>query len=98
MKNINKAEKICITIPPDMLLNIKEKVKSGAYSSTSEVIREAMRLWQKQQEEHDARIALIRKRLENSANSGTAIPIDQAFEKIKKLHQNHLNNFSDESL
>lgn len=95
MKNIEKAERISITIPPDMLLSIKEKVSSGAYGSTSEAIREAMRLWQKQQDEHDARLALIRQRLENSANSGAAIPIDQAFEKIRRLHQEHQDNLAD---
>ncbi|MEW6290088.1 MAG: type II toxin-antitoxin system ParD family antitoxin [Thermodesulfobacteriota bacterium] len=36
-----------ITLPPDMLATIKNKVQSGAYGSTSELIREAMRLWQK---------------------------------------------------
>ena len=42
-----KAERITITLPPDMLSSIKQKVSSGSYGSTSELIREAMRLWQK---------------------------------------------------
>lgn len=70
-----------------MLITIKEKVKAGVYASTSEVIREAMRLWQKREEEHHARLALIRERLERSARSGKAVPIDQAFGHIESLHQ-----------
>ena len=33
MKLIDKAEKISITLPPDMLNIIREKVKDGAYAS-----------------------------------------------------------------
>ena len=40
-----KAERITITLPPDMLSAIKKKVGSGSYGSTSELIRKAMRLW-----------------------------------------------------
>ncbi len=43
----DKAEWITITLPSEMLVSIKDKVQSGAYGSTSELIREAMRLWQK---------------------------------------------------
>ena len=48
----DKAERITITLPTEMLTSIKDKVRSGAYGSTSELIREAMRLWQKKEEEH----------------------------------------------
>lgn len=91
MKRTDKAEKISITLPPDMLNIIREKVKDGAYASTSEVIREAMRLWQRQEEEHHARIASIRARLEQSAHSGEPVLLDAAFEKIEQLHQQRIS-------
>ncbi len=87
-----KAEKISITLPPDMLMSIKDKVEQGSYGSTSEVIREAMRLWQRQQDEHEARLAVIRKRLDNSVNSGTPVPMEQAFDQIEKIHQQHMSD------
>ena len=82
-----KAERITITLPPDMLATIKTKVQSGAYGSTSEVIREAMRFWEKQQEEQEARLALIRSRLAASARSGEPVPLDEAFKAIERLHR-----------
>lgn len=87
----DKAEKISITLPPDMLNIIREKVKDGAYASTSEVIREAMRLWQRQEEEHHARIASIQARLEQSAHSGEPVLLDAAFEKLEQLHQQRIS-------
>lgn len=82
-----KAERITITLPPDMLNSIKKKVNAGAYGSTSEVIREAVRMWQKREEEHNARIALIRERLVQSQRSGEPIPLNAAFKTIEELHQ-----------
>ncbi len=82
-----KAERITITLPPDMLDSIKKKVDSGSYGSTSELIREAMRLWKRQEEEHQARLALIRERLSRSVKSGTPVPLDTAFKKIEGRHK-----------
>ncbi len=37
-----EAERITITLPPDMLTSIKQKVSSGSYGSPGELIREAL--------------------------------------------------------
>ncbi|SER44098.1 antitoxin ParD1/3/4 [Nitrosomonas sp. Nm51] len=94
MKHTDKAEKISITLPPDMLNLIKDKVKDGTYASTSEVIREAMRLWQKQEEEHHTRLAVLRARLEHSAQSGAPVPLDQAFEQLEKMHKTRIKEMA----
>ncbi len=85
-----KAERITITLPRDMLSSIKQKVSSGSYGSTSELIREAIRLWQKKEEEHEIRLALIRNRLEKSKNNGEPVPIEEAFSRIEELHKRKL--------
>ena len=87
-----KAEKISITLPPDMLREIRELVKAGHYASTSEVIREAMRLWKRQEEEHKARLAAIRDRLDQSAKSGAALPLDDAFRELERHHRERMNS------
>lgn len=94
----DKAERITITLPPEMLASIKDKVRSGAYGSTSELIREAMRLWQKKEEEHETRLSLIRGRLANSAQSGAPVPLDDAFKGIERLHQQRMKKKLDEKI
>lgn len=89
-----KAERITITLPPDMLASIKKEVSSGSYGSTSELIREAMRLWQKKDEEHKARISLIRERLARSVQSGEPVPLDTAFKHIENLHKQRMKKQS----
>ncbi len=85
-----KAERITITLPPEMLASIKQKVSTGSYGSTSELIREAMRVWQKKEEEHDARISLIRNRLQQSMQSGEPVALDAVFGGIEKLHKRRM--------
>ena len=89
-----KAERITITLPPDMLTSIKQKVSVGAYGSTSELIRNALRLWQKKEEEHDVRVSLIRSRLEQSIKSGKPVPLNAAFDGIEDMHNSWMQEKS----
>jgi antitoxin ParD1/3/4 len=90
MADYDKIEKISITLPMEMLHDIKEQVRLGVYASTSEVIRDAMRLWQRQEQEHQLRLSLIRERLERSAQSGTPVTLDEAFNSIEQRHRRRM--------
>ena len=81
------AEKLSITLPSEMVRTIKEKVEAGIYGSTSEVIREAVRLWQREEEEHRERIAAIRARVRRSlADTRPDVPLAEAFDRLEALH------------
>jgi antitoxin ParD1/3/4 len=60
------AEILSITVTPAMARLIREKVESGSFGSASEVIRAALRAFQREEEEHAERIASIRARIEAS--------------------------------
>jgi antitoxin ParD1/3/4 len=60
------AEKISITMTPEMLRVIRETVDAGEYASTSEVVRDAMRVWQRDRQEHVERLNAIRARIRRS--------------------------------
>jgi antitoxin ParD1/3/4 len=63
---MSAAEKISITLTPEMNRIIKSRVEAGDFASSSELIREALRIWQKREEEHQERLALIRARLQHA--------------------------------
>ena len=42
---MSSVEKISIALPPEMISQVREAVEAGEYSSSSEVIREALRDW-----------------------------------------------------
>jgi len=60
------AEKISVTVTPAMARMIREKVASGSFGSASEVVRAALRAFQREEEEHAERIAAIKARVEAS--------------------------------
>ena len=62
----NAAEKISITVTPAMKRTLEERVASGQFASASELMREAFRTWQRQQDEHEERLASIRARIQKS--------------------------------
>jgi antitoxin ParD1/3/4 len=64
--DMQSAEKISITMTPEMLRVIRESVEAGEYASTSEVIRDAMRLWQRQRDEHVETMKAIKARIRRS--------------------------------
>ncbi|MFJ7436305.1 type II toxin-antitoxin system ParD family antitoxin [Methylorubrum thiocyanatum] len=60
------AEKISITMTPEQLRAVRESVAAGEYASTSEVLRDAVRLWQRQRQEDSERLNVIRGRIRRS--------------------------------
>ena len=60
------AEKISITLPPEMLREIRAAVAAGDYASTSEALRDAVRGWQRRRSEDAERLAALRARVRQS--------------------------------
>jgi antitoxin ParD1/3/4 len=60
------AEKISITLTPQMMRVIRKSVESGEFASTSEVFRDALRAWQRERREYADRLAAIRTRIRRS--------------------------------
>lgn len=71
------AEKLSITLPADMAQTIRNAVSAGSYSSNSEVIREAMRLWQDRRQEREQGLDVIRANLSAAANDPRRITDDE---------------------
>ena len=60
---MESAEKLSVTVTPAMARMIREKVEDGSFGSASEVIRAALRAFQREEDEHAERMASIRARV-----------------------------------
>lgn len=79
------AEKLSVTITPAQARLIREKVENGSFGSASEVIRAALRAFQREEEEHAERIASIKARIKASVeNPRPPVPIEEAFDRVRK--------------
>jgi antitoxin ParD1/3/4 len=63
---MQNAEKLSITLTQEMVRQVRESVAAGEYASTSEAVRDAMRLWQRQRAEDAERLEAIRARIRHS--------------------------------
>ena len=69
---------ISISLTPELLDLIKSKVDSGRYSSTSEVVREALRLLERADQLEAERIQGLRRAWQEGLDSADAGAVDFA--------------------
>ena len=67
---MTSIQKISIALPPEMVGYIKKAVEDGAYSSTSEVIREALRDWNEKQVRKTIALTELRRLWREGVDSG----------------------------
>lgn len=81
------TEKLSITLPRDMAEMIRGKVQAGAYASNSEVIREALRLLQEQDELRAQKLAWMREKIDRSlADPRPSSEADDVFARLGDRH------------
>lgn len=84
-------QKISIALTGEQLKAVKEAVASGAYASTSEVIRDALRGWQLREPLRKAEIERLRRLWEEGLASGPAKELD--IEEVKRRGRERLAVF-----
>lgn len=65
-----------INLTPQLEALVRDKVASGRYSSASEVVREALRLLEEQDQLRALRLESLRQAVREGLDSGSAGPLD----------------------
>ncbi len=71
-----------VNLTPHLEDMVRQKVASGLYSSSSEVVREALRLMEEQDRLKSAKLDQLRQDIREGLNSGSPIPWNAA--EVKK--------------
>ena len=77
-----------ISITPELDAFLQDRVKSGRYQTTSEVVREALRLLERQEQERDAALYQLKAKLERGAGQaegGELIDGDEVFDELREM-------------
>lgn len=72
----SKVQKISVSITTNQAASIREAVKEGAYASSSDVIRDALRLWEDKREHRARLIDNARQLWDHGIASGFAEPAE----------------------
>jgi len=73
---------LTISLSPQQLERIQRAVETGGYASNSEVLREALRLWERSEEIRELEVARLRKAYEEGIASGPARDGEESFARI----------------
>lgn len=69
-------ERMTVVVPELMAAKIRAAVATGDYASTSEVVRDAMRLWSDRREFRRGELEALRSAWDAGKASGVAGPLD----------------------
>ena len=67
------AEEFSISLPADVARMVRRQVETCAYASDSEVIHDALRLWQDRHEERGRRLDIVRAKINEASNDAREI-------------------------
>ncbi|MGO9435683.1 MAG: type II toxin-antitoxin system ParD family antitoxin [Terracidiphilus sp.] len=73
-----------INLTPELDRFVSTQVDSGSYANASEVMRAALRLLERDEQEQDAKMAALRAAIEEGASSGVAKT--GVFARIRSKH------------
>jgi antitoxin ParD1/3/4 len=77
-----------ISLTPELDAFLQSRVKSGRYQTTSEVVREALRLLERQEREREEAFQQLKAKLERGAaqaERGELLDGDEVFEDLGKM-------------
>ena len=77
-----------VSLTPELDAFLASRVKSGRYQTTSEVVREALRLLQRQEQERDEAFKLLKAKLKRGAEQaerGELLAGNQVFDELREM-------------
>jgi antitoxin ParD1/3/4 len=79
-----------VSLTEELANFVKAKVAAGRYTSSSEVVREALRLMEKVERQEAEKLALLRQAWKEGIDSGDAGEVD--FAKLKKEARSRISS------
>lgn len=77
-----------VSLTPELSAFLQSRVQSGRYQTTSEVVREALRLLERQEQERDQAFQELKVRLERGAKqaeAGDVLDGDEVFDELRAM-------------
>jgi antitoxin ParD1/3/4 len=81
-------EKISIALPAEMVSAVRQAVEAGEYSSSSEVVREALRDWTQKRSLQHGRIDELRQVWREAMQDKAAgVPVKNVLDKLERKYR-----------
>jgi antitoxin ParD1/3/4 len=73
---------VTISVSPQQAVLIQQSVSTGTYASDSEVLRDALHLWEQREQMRMLEIARLKQAYDEGVASGPAVDGEQAFKAV----------------
>ena len=84
----SSVEKISIALPPEMVTLIREAVDTGEYSSSSEVVRDALRDWTRKRSLRQEGIEELRRVWKQALENPTpGVPVGEVLDRLEQKYK-----------
>ena len=84
---MSNVQKVSIALTPELIGTMKEAVSAGDYTSTSEVVRDALRMWKMRRADRELEIEELRKLWQEGLSSGAPIAGEAFFQGLREKLQ-----------
>ena len=82
-----EIQKISVALTVEQINAIKSAVDTGEYATTSEIVREALREWQRRRELRGEDLNRLREHWQQGKASGKAAPLDLSQTREEARHR-----------
>jgi antitoxin ParD1/3/4 len=76
-----------VSLTPELERFIRERVDSGRYHSSSEVVREALRLLEEREQLRALRLEELRREIQRGVDSGPAVDGEEVFARLRARYE-----------
>ena len=81
---MSSIERITISLPAELAATLRASVEDGDYASTGEIVREALRDWQRAREHEQRDLEALREAIRIGDESGPGIPAEDVFAELRQ--------------
>ena len=95
---MRNAEKVSVTMTSEQMQVIRQSVQSGEFATTSEAMRDAVRVWQRQRIEDAERLEAVRARIRRSIDDPRpSLSADEAEAELARFMESEAKGLPDSS-
>jgi antitoxin ParD1/3/4 len=80
---MSNVQKVSVALTPEIVAMLKDAVDRGEYTSTSEVVREALRAWKVRRTVLEMETAELRRLWSEGIDSGPSIEAEPVFRRLR---------------
>ena len=80
---MSNVQKVSISLTPEIIAMVKDAVDAGEYTSPSEVVRDALRLWKARRAAHEMDAEDLRRLWNEGIASGRSTEGEMVFSRLR---------------